>query len=72
MIVHLSHPRRKRGISQPAAISRSRRIGRTWVRKDGPQVERPSAGRAWNVNFDNGNCNHNDIDNDNYVRAVRS
>jgi len=31
-----------------------------------------TASRAWNVNFNNGNCNNNDIDNNNnYVRAVR-
>lgn len=30
-----------------------------------------NAGAAWNVNFNNGNCNHNDLNNNNYVRAVR-
>jgi hypothetical protein len=31
-----------------------------------------SAGVAWVVNFNNGNCNHNNVDiNNNYVRAVR-
>jgi len=31
-----------------------------------------TASRAWNVNFNNGNCNNNDIaNNNNYVRAVR-
>jgi uncharacterized membrane protein len=27
---------------------------------------------AWNVNFNDGNANNDDVDNDNYVRAVRS
>jgi hypothetical protein len=31
-----------------------------------------SAGRAWNVDFDGGNCNHGGVGDDEYVRAVRS
>jgi uncharacterized protein with LGFP repeats len=30
-----------------------------------------ASGGAWNVNFNNGNVNWNNLDNDNYVRAVR-
>ena len=30
-----------------------------------------SAGVAWVANFNNGNCNHNHVTNNNYVRVVR-
>jgi len=45
----------------------------TWVRTNGPQVSGQTAARAaWAVNFNNGNCNHNDVGiNNNHVRAVR-
>jgi hypothetical protein len=72
MIVHPSRPAQKRGISKPAAISCSRGIGRTWLRKDGAEVERPSAERAWSVYFLYGYCVHYDVGNGFYVRVVRS
>jgi len=30
-----------------------------------------NSNNAWNVNFDNGNVNNNDVNNDNGVRCVR-
>jgi hypothetical protein len=30
-----------------------------------------SSGNAWNVNFNNGNTNNNDVGNNNRVRCVR-
>ena len=35
------------------------------------EVYQPSASNAWNVNFNNGNSNNNDITNNNRVRCVR-
>ncbi len=72
MIVHPSRLGASQGIRLPAAIPATSGIGRTWMWTDTSQVEGQSAGRAWHVNFNNGNCNHNDIGNNNYVRAVRS
>jgi len=69
MIVHPSRLEAS-GHKQAGGHIGSPRFGRTWARENVPQVEGQSAGRAWYVNFHNGNCNHND--NDKYVRAVRS
>lgn len=60
--------------SAHAACSFSRsyrkRIGRRWPCGAKRGDERGSGG-AWNVNFNNGNVNWNNLNNDNYVRAVR-
>ena len=40
-------------------------------RKSDPRKKSDGSGSAWNVNFDNGNVNNNDIDNTNYCRCVR-
>ena len=71
MIVHPGHPATA-GYSQAGNPTR---CSMGWIGRGSAQAERKcrgkSAGRAWNVNFNNGNCNHNDVDNNNYVRAVR-
>jgi len=46
-----------------------------WTRalpEQGRKCRGYASGRAWNVNFNNGNCNNNNLDNNNNVRAVRS
>jgi hypothetical protein len=35
------------------------------------RAELGSAGSAWNVNFNNGNSNWNEVNNNNFVRCVR-
>ncbi len=60
------------GIINPAILSQSMCLDCQSALAKSSKFGGNSASRAWVVNFNNGNCNNNDIgNNNNYVRAVR-
>ncbi len=69
MIVHPDHPV-VLGYSQAGNPTPPAEMD--WTRAfSGRKCRGHSASSAWVINFNNGNCNHNDLHNNNYVRAVR-
>jgi hypothetical protein len=81
MIVHPDHltPKSGAGIRKPAILLCRRDRLDVGLNNEpsgsdvnGRKCRGNNASAAWVVNFNNGNCNHNEVGNNNYVRAVRS